>query len=159
MRSVRIGKSLLPALIFTIAPAMPAFASELPTPAARWVEETAQVCIRDGGGLKSDWNGLVHYVDLNGNDIDDIILDGSAVQCSTMPSFLCGSGGCSIVAVVDGRYRQEFLGHGWRPVIRGGKRLLAIDVSPGACGHRDPCTAYWRWNPRAHRFVLEGYSN
>lgn len=136
-----------------------AISSELPVPATRWLKETRSICEQDGGRLQVDWNSFVHYTNLNGNDIDDLVLDGSAVQCSTMPSFLCGSGGCSIVAVVDGRYAQEFLGYAWRPVLRGKRRLLAIEVSPTACGHRDYCTAYWRWNPRAHRFVLEGYSN
>jgi hypothetical protein len=75
----------------------------------------------------------VTEVDLDGMPPVDRVVDTSEFSCSTMASMTCGSGGCTLYAVV-GDDTWEFQAEGWRMIDWGGRPILLIARDGGWCG-------------------------
>ncbi len=71
-------------------------------------------------------------VDLTGDGAADTVFDWGLLQCSTMASAWGGSGG-SMLSVLAGGLRWDFLAHGWKVADLGGPVLL-LAVHGGECG-------------------------
>jgi hypothetical protein len=71
--------------------------------------------------------------DLDGLDPLDTLLDMSRVTCSSAASLYCGSGGCSLHAVI-GDESWEFQAEGWRMIEWDGRPILLIARDGGWCG-------------------------
>ena len=72
-------------------------------------------------------------VDLDRQDPIDRLVDTSLFSCSTAASMYCGSGGCSLHAVV-GEESREFQAEGWRVIDWDGIPILLIARDGGWCG-------------------------
>ncbi|MBF9057980.1 hypothetical protein HKCCSP123_02175 [Rhodobacterales bacterium HKCCSP123] len=72
-------------------------------------------------------------VDLDGQDPIDRIIDSSRFSCSTAASMYCGSGGCSLHAVI-GDQSWDFQAEGWRMIDWNGLPILLVARDGGWCG-------------------------
>jgi len=75
----------------------------------------------------------VHPIDLDGEGKMDSIVDTSRFACSSMASAYCGSGGCTLHAVV-GDASWSFQAEGWRMIDWDGLPILLIARDGGWCG-------------------------
>ncbi len=75
----------------------------------------------------------VAEVDLDGVPPLDRMIDTSRFSCSSMASMTCGSGGCTLHAVI-GAQSWEFQAEGWRMIDWGGRPILLIARDGGWCG-------------------------
>ncbi len=80
-----------------------------------------------------DAGDAVIDVDLDGEEPSDRIVDTSRFSCSSMSSFFCGSGGCTLYPVVGDR-SWEFQAEGWRMIEWDGRPILLIARDGGWCG-------------------------
>lgn len=71
--------------------------------------------------------------DLDGLEPVDTVIDLSRVSCSSAASMYCGSGGCSLFAVI-GEASWEFQAEGWRMIDWDGRPILLIARDGGWCG-------------------------
>lgn len=71
--------------------------------------------------------------DLDGIEPMDTLLDMSRATCSSSASLFCGSGGCSLHAVI-GDASWEFQAEGWRMIEWNGRPILLIARDGGWCG-------------------------
>ncbi len=83
--------------------------------------------------------GFIEMTDLNGDGIEDAIIDYGHLQCDGSNIAFCGSGGCTLrfYAGLGGeRFAEagEFLSFGIRTRGRGKNLRIAIRVGGGACG-------------------------
>jgi hypothetical protein len=74
----------------------------------------------------------VVQVELTGEGTPETLFDWGKLQCSTMASAWGGSGG-SMLSVLAGGLRWDFLAHGWQVVDLGGPVLL-LAVHGSECG-------------------------
>ncbi len=80
-----------------------------------------------------DPGSAVREVDLDGMDPMDRVVDTSAFSCTSMASFSCGSGGCTLHAVI-GAESWDFQAEGWRMISWDGRPILLIARDGGWCG-------------------------
>lgn len=71
--------------------------------------------------------------DLDGAEPLDALIDMGRVTCSSAASLYCGSGGCSLHAVI-GEESWEFQAEGWRMIEWDGRPILLIARDGGWCG-------------------------
>ena len=90
--------------------------------------ECAQV---DGGNF--DAKDAVQHVDLTGDGKPDTVVDASRFSCSSSRSLYCGSGGCSLDAIV-GDKSWTFQAEGWRVIDWDGRPILLVMRDGGWCG-------------------------
>jgi hypothetical protein len=85
-------------------------------------------------------------VDLTGDGQPESIVDWSKFTCSTMASAWGGTGG-SMVSVLIGETRSDYMALGWKVVDFGGPVLL-LQVHGAECGGTgsDPCVDAEVWN-------------
>jgi hypothetical protein len=74
----------------------------------------------------------VTQIELTGDATPETLFDWGKLQCSTMASAWGGSGG-SMLSVLAGGLRWDFLAHGWTVADLGGPVLL-LAVHGGECG-------------------------
>ncbi len=80
-----------------------------------------------------DQGKAVSRVDLTGDGISDTVIDESDFRCSSARSLYCGSGGCTLHAIVDGEV-WSFQAEGWRMIDWEGRPILLIARDGGWCG-------------------------
>lgn len=107
----------------------------MPAEAVRILETLHADCARSGGILRATPE-FAARPDLNGDGRADLVVDYGAVDCSSSPSFYCGSAGCDHVGFLaqdDGSLRQIF-----HSLIRGyavsGPGLVAFFLHGSSCG-------------------------
>ncbi len=71
--------------------------------------------------------------DLDGQEPIDRIVDSSRFACSTAANMYCGSGGCSLHAII-GDQSWEIQAEGWRVIDWNGLPILLIARDGGWCG-------------------------
>jgi hypothetical protein len=122
----------LSTLTFAVAlMATPALAFD---PAVTSVLDAAQNECRsfENGTLEVGENTVVE-VDLTGDGKINYLVDASEMTCSTAASLFCGTGGCALTAVVDGK-PHEFLAKGWRVIKMYDFPVLLLAVHGSECG-------------------------
>ena len=75
----------------------------------------------------------VQTVDLDGAGEMDSVVDTSRFTCSSMASAYCGSGGCTVHAVIGDR-SWSFQAEGWRMIDWEGRPILLMARDGGWCG-------------------------
>jgi hypothetical protein len=88
-------------------------------------------CARFENGVFDPGDSVID-VDLDGEAPTDRVVDTARFSCSSMASFYCGSGGCTIYAVIGDR-SWDFQAEGWRMIDWDGPILL-IARDGGWCG-------------------------
>ena len=94
--------------------------------------EAAALCTGYESGV-FEAGDAVHAVDLDGDGAPDRLVDESAFACSSDASMYCGSGGCSLHAVV-GDTVSTFQAEGWRVIDWDGRPILLVARDGGWCG-------------------------
>ncbi len=80
-----------------------------------------------------DQGKAVSRVDLTGDGISDTVIDEGDFRCSSARSLYCGSGGCSLHAIVNEEV-WSFQAEGWRMIDWEGRPILLIARDGGWCG-------------------------
>jgi len=75
----------------------------------------------------------VSQADLDGDGDFDMLIDESRFHCSSAASMYCGSGGCMLHAVIDGR-NWSFQAEGWRLIAWDDRPILLVARDGGWCG-------------------------
>ena len=78
-------------------------------------------------------NDAVTEVDLDGEDPPDRVVDSSEFSCSSVRSLYCGSGGCTLHAVI-GERAWDFQAEDWRMIDWDGRPILLVARDGGWCG-------------------------
>lgn len=94
-------------------------------------EATADCALFDDGVLTV--GDSVTEVNLDGMAPLDALVDMGGLECSSTASLYCGSGGCSLYAVVGDR-AWSFQAEGWRMTDWDGRPILLIARDGGWCG-------------------------
>jgi hypothetical protein len=102
--------------------------------------------------------GFIVQIDINGDGIDDYILDYSKFECGGSSTFFCGTAGCLtqvFASLPDGGY-VKVLGENVRNIkfrrIKG-RPAMIIDLHGSACGRAGaaPCSMTLFWNGQRFR--------
>ncbi|WP_439578221.1 hypothetical protein [Elioraea sp.] len=139
-------------VILAVLAAEPAAAQ--PEPIARTNAESFQAC-REAGGTPSLNPGYETRVDLNGDGIEDYILDFQQFTCANAWSYFCGSAGCPLAVFISsgGGFKNQSLGHvqGWR-LIQGSPPVIEVSLHGAMCRAggigSEGCTRAFAWNGR-----------
>lgn len=86
----------------------------------------------ENGTLTLGENAVVQ-ADLTGDGRTEEIVDSRALSCSSAASLFCGTGGCSVTVVAEGR-AWAFLAKAWRIVDWNGQPILLLEVHGSNCG-------------------------
>lgn len=101
-------------------------------PVADILSEAKSLCASFESGV-FDAGDAVTEVDLDVDGAPDQIVDSSRFSCSTMASAYCGSGGCTVHAVI-GEASWSFQAEGWRLIDWDGRPILLVARDGGWCG-------------------------
>jgi hypothetical protein len=82
---------------------------------------------------KFDAGDAVSRVDLTGDGGEDALIDAGRFTCTTSASFYCGSGGCTLHAVVGDR-TWSYQAEAWRVIDWDGRPILLVARDGGWCG-------------------------
>lgn len=96
------------------------------------VAEARRACESLGGALKVG-RGAVRRLDLDGDGVRDALVDAGRLTCTSSASLFCGTGGCAVTAIVNGRH-SEFLARGWKRVNWDRRPVLLLAVHGSECG-------------------------
>ncbi|MCP1335278.1 hypothetical protein [Futiania mangrovi] len=78
-------------------------------------------------------NDAVVEADLDGAAPADRLVDSSRFTCTSARSLYCGSGGCTLHAVI-GERSWSFQAEGWRTIAWGERPILLVARDGGWCG-------------------------
>ncbi|GIX10295.1 hypothetical protein [Elioraea sp.] len=138
--------------VLALLAATPAAAQ--PAAVAQATQSAMQDC-RGAGGTPSLQPGYQTGADLNGDGVEDYLLDFQHLECANAWSFFCGSAGCPLVAFVSGPsgHRAQPFGHvqGWS-LIPGSPPAVEVALHGAMCRHggigAEGCTRRYAWNGR-----------
>lgn len=108
--------------------------------------EAEKDCASFENGLLTVGPGAVTEAELTGEGTPETVVDWSAFQCSTMASAWGGTGG-SLLTVVAGGVRHDFLTLGWTVADLGGP-VLVLALHGSECGGSgvDRCAEALVWS-------------
>ena len=121
-------------------------------PVPRIVEKTLNEMAKECGADPAASGKALTSIDLNGDGIPDWVLDAGELTCE-MPSFWCGTGGCTLnIFVSNGEDHVlvwEENAHAWKAVKIAGKPGIHFDLHGSACGRVGAA-------PCSQRYVFDG---
>ncbi|MEM1048462.1 MAG: hypothetical protein AAGL24_20085 [Pseudomonadota bacterium] len=142
-------KSLVATLVLTLALPGPSFAAD----SVEAVIETARgECRSLENGVLEVQDGAVTRIDVSGDGEPDAVVDSSKFACSSSASFFCGTGGCAVTIIVDGK-TTDFLAKGWKVIDWNDAPVLLLAVHGNACGGTNlrRCVISYVWSEDAFR--------
>jgi hypothetical protein len=131
--------SLITALTIILM-AHPANASEK---ANRVIEAAKKSCTLEKGQFSVPEISTTS-VDLNSDGNPDEIIDESKFTCSTSSSLYCGTGGCMLHLIVDGK-DYKYLAKEWTIAQLGAAKILIIGNHWSECNYKNPCLRAITW--------------
>ncbi len=158
---MRIRPAILLCAALVLAPAAPASAlgGDLKQITRDHHADMQRACREMGGRLRIDWRKFETRLDITGDGIEDLIWHATpdAVSCQGASSAFCGTGGCSMLVVANGRKPFEFLAQDWSlGKLTDGSRLLLIGIHWAECNYADECRRILKWNPGKQTFESIG---
>jgi len=120
--------------------AHPASASETVN---RVIEAAKKSCALEKGQFSAPELSTVN-VDLNADGKPDEIIDESKFTCSTSSSLYCGTGGCMLHLIVDGK-DYKHLAKEWTIAQLGEAKILIIGIHWSECNYKNPCLRASTW--------------
>ena len=135
-------------LAFLLALAAPCAAQAAVTADDILTEAKADCASFDNGTVTVPPDAITQ-IDLTGDATPETVVDWGKLQCSTMASAWGGTGG-SMISVLIGDTRADYMALGWKVVDFGGPVLL-LQVHGAECGGTgsDPCVDAEVWNGQA----------
>jgi hypothetical protein len=146
-------KALCSLILLSASAAPLAAQQDWPAPITSAIETARAECAGfENGTLDVPWNA-VSRTDLTGNGQADHVLDFGRLACSSMVSMYCGTGGCSVLFVVDGEVTER-LSKGWSVERLGPMTVLLNQVHGSECGgtNLNPCVEAMVWDAQESRF-------
>lgn len=128
--------------------------AELPEAVRTIVEGYRDECAQIGGALKEDFDQpLVMTGDLDGDRVQDFVLNPQNMQCSAAATAFCGNAGCDIRLVLSSRnYAQPLEILGGAPALKQNEEagtFLDVWVDDTNCAEAKEegvaCLARFRW--------------
>lgn len=144
-------KRLVATLVLALALPGPSFAADS---AEAVIEAARGECRSLENGVLEVQDGAVTRIDVSGDGEPDAIVDSARFSCSSSASFFCGTGGCAVTVVVDGK-ATDFLAKGWTVVDWNDAPVLLLAVHGNACGGTNlrRCVIAFVWSEDAFRSV------
>lgn len=105
-------------------------ASEL---ASRFIDEARAACATYENGELGYQPGTIRLIDLNGDGIDDEIIDESTYKCTSSATMFCGTGGCGLKVIVGDRVLERLVKQ-WQTLEWDGDRMLLLQLHGTECG-------------------------
>ncbi|MDR7038902.1 hypothetical protein J2X36_003674 [Methylobacterium sp. BE186] len=141
-----LGPALVMAL--ALAAATPSRAGDLPAPVEAAIREQRQACAPEKAEIRP---GFIARKDVNGDGIEDVILDYGAFACGGDATYFCGSAGCTmqVFASTKGGYAKVLDENVRRLDFKHvkGRPAMLLGLHGNACGKAgiEPCgtTLYW----------------
>ncbi|MEL6751569.1 MAG: hypothetical protein AAFO70_05775 [Pseudomonadota bacterium] len=153
-------------IIFSIAAAVafsapPAKAAVTDGAVEAVIAEARAECATQDDGVLTLEDGAISRADLMREAGKDAIVDFAKLSCSSAPSLYCGTGGCNLVLLTDGK-RTDVLAKDWRLLEFGegtyAQTVVVIAVHAHECGadmtHRCYRALTWsdgEWREAGHR--------
>lgn len=103
-----------------------AAAQDWPAEVAAIIDDATAIC--DGDFTVSP--SAVTQVDLTGDGSSDWVVDSGAFQCSDSYGTYCGTAGCTVHTLIDGK-QTSFLFHDWGTTTENGKTYLTAPNDAG----------------------------
>jgi hypothetical protein len=114
-----------------------AVAAEPPALVAESIAEASKTCT-DVGGKPAEGAGFATVRDLDGNGVEDWVLDFERFECDGAASLFCGTGGCTLEIYLgrDGTWQKVFADNvrSYKLVKRGKRPAIAVSLHGSACG-------------------------
>ena len=107
--------------------------AETPDAISALLAEAQQACAAFEDGVLTIGAKAIQRPDLDADGAPDWVLDTGQLQCSSMASLYCGTGGCTHVFVVGG-HSLDRLAKGWGVVDLPPLRVLLLQVHGADCG-------------------------
>jgi len=138
MRSIILAAALLVLSLTCISSA---------DPIRKAIDAAKVECKALDNGEFSTTEKTIQLADVTGDGRPEEILDASQFACSTAASLYCGTGGCPITVIVDGK-GHEFFGHGWKVFKWGKLPILLVRQHGSSCGSygATPCVGAYTWS-------------
>ena len=157
----RVPAAMVALISFAVANTGAASAQSLPTLQSlpQEVRAAIQESVKQCGAEKAAFKwGFIVAEDVNGDGVDDYVLDYGKFVCGNTQSYFCGSGGCLtqvFVSLPDGKYAEAL-----DDIVRDlrftrdaqGRPEMLLELHGSACGKigAAPCSVTLLWN--GHRF-------
>jgi len=126
-------KQLFGALGLGAALALCASAANASDIASRLIDEARQNCAALDNGELGYQPGTIRLIDLNGDGVDDEIIDESTYSCTSSRTLFCGTGGCGLKVIVGDRILERLVKQ-WQTLEWDGDRLLLLQLHGAECG-------------------------
>ena len=118
------------------------------------VDAARQACSDLDAGEFAASEDAVTRVDLDGDGIEDVLVDESRFSCSTSASLFPPTGGSQLHAIVKDRH-DVWMAHAWRLVEWGDHTILLLAEHGSQCGGLgyEPCFEAVVWSDAGSRTV------
>ena len=123
------------------AAALPAIAQDLPAAVQDIVNDAAAMCESPAEVAPE----AVQQADLNGDGVQDWVIDTAYFICPDYASLYCGTSGCGVTTLIDG-VRGDLTLHDWGTTTSGGQTYLTAPNDEGK-------TVRFRWTGTEWAFL------
>ena len=127
-------------------------AQDMSALANKIIEEARQDCQSFEDGKLTLGENVYTQIDVTGDGKPDEAIDFSEISCSTAASLYCGTGGCSLEVIADGK-STRFLTKDWKVFVWDEQPILMLIVHGSECGGNNLRRCY-----RATVWTEQGFS-
>ena len=119
------------------------------------LEQARQHCRSIKNGEFHAQNDAVTQLDVTGDGVPDQVIDASQFACSTAVTPYCGTGGCPLTVIVNGKPFQ-FQALRWKVINWDAQPVLLLHVHSAACESNNwqPCIKAMTWSEGSFRGVV-----
>jgi hypothetical protein len=123
--------------------------------AAEVLKRAAEHCRSINDGEFHADEGAITQLDLTGDGAPEQVVDANHFSCSTAVTPYCGSGGCPLTVIVEGK-PVEFQALRWKVIHWDDQPVLLLHVYSAACESADwqPCIKALVWSNGSFRSVV-----
>ena len=128
--------------------------AEDPEPTLKIIKQAQAECAGWENGVLEMKPGTLSQVELTGDDTPEEIIDSSQFHCSSAASLYCGTGGCSIWVVAEGK-ATNLLVKDWQVIDHFGTPVLLSRIHGSECGGDNTrlCMRAYVWSDGALQTV------
>jgi hypothetical protein len=119
--------------------------------AMRIIDQGRLACSKEKGQFNAASDAVMKF-DLNGDGKPDEIVDEGKFACSTAASLYCGTGGCGLHLIVDGK-DHNYLSQVWSVASLGEAKIILFGVHWSACKYKSPCVRGVVWRDGKFRYL------
>ncbi|MEM9098629.1 MAG: hypothetical protein AAGC79_08890 [Pseudomonadota bacterium] len=142
------------AVAFVLTSIVSPIQAQEPEPTLKILRQLRAECAGWANGVLEMKPGSLTQVELTGDDAPEEIIDSSRFQCSSAASLYCGTGGCSIWVIAEGK-ATSLLVKDWQVVDHFGTPVLLSRIHGSECGGDNTrlCMRAYVWSDGALQTV------